>query len=82
MESKKISFDEFVRAHKNESRRIWLENEGAREGRPRNARRRPRDPEESAILTLLAKARLARALATGELVKLGPRRYQLRVFSR
>lgn len=76
----KINLDDYVAAYTKKSREIWLMREGARGGSPRSVRRRPRSPEESAILTLLAKARLERALSSGELVRLGPRRYRLRVF--
>ncbi len=77
---RRIDFDEYVVVHKAASRRIWLEAEAARRGAHRNVRRRPRSPEECEILTRLARARLARALSSGELVVVGPRRYRLRVF--
>ncbi|MGE5573536.1 MAG: hypothetical protein ACM3ZU_11045 [Bacteroidota bacterium] len=63
-----------------EARRAWLEAESARLGRPRSVRPRPRSEEEARILTLLARERLRRALATRELTMIGPRKYRLRVF--
>ncbi len=76
-----MNLDEYVARHSAASRQLWLEAEGAARRPHRNVRRRPRSPEESEILTRLGQARLTRAVSTGELVVLGPRRYRLRVFS-
>lgn len=77
---RRIDLEEYVATYKALARRAWLEAESARLERPRSVRRRPRSEEEAKILTLLARARLRRALATGELTMIGPRRYRLRVF--
>jgi len=79
---RRIDLEEYVTTYKARARLAWLQAQSARLGQPRSVRRRPRSDEEAKILTLLARARLRRALATGELTVIGPRRYRLRVFDK
>ncbi|NPV52951.1 MAG: hypothetical protein HPY71_05455 [Firmicutes bacterium] len=76
---KRIDFDDFVKQNRTEFRRFCLKTRIAHE-EPRSFRRRPRDPEESDILTYLVKARWERALSSGEIIRVGPRRYRIDVF--
>lgn len=79
MDRRRFDLDEYIQENRQAARRVWLQSEGARVGSKRPVRRRPRDPEEVAILTHLAKARLDRALAGGEFTIVEGRRYRLRV---
>lgn len=82
MARKRYEFDTFLKENEGRLREIWLNDERYTDAAddPRPVRRRPRLTEEADVLTLLAQARLERALQTGELEILGPRRYRLHVF--
>lgn len=81
MKERSFEYEAFQRQNKDKLARLWLEQSPYKASdSPRPVRRRPRDPVESEVLTHLAKVRLEQALATQELVILGPRRYRLRVF--
>jgi hypothetical protein len=80
LDAGRLDLDEYTQQNRRAARQAWLRAEGARVGSQRPARRRPRDPEEVAILTQLAKARLDRAIASGEFAGVEKRRYRLRVF--
>ena len=82
MKGRSYDYEAFRRDNRDKLSKLWLEQGAYRAtcSSPRPVRRRPRDPVEIEVLTHLAKVRLEQALATGELVILGPRRYRLRVF--
>ncbi len=72
-----IDYDRWVQAIRPEARAAQLQ--AATRRTLRAVRRRPRHPEEVAVLTELVKARWRRALATGDVEELGPRRFRIRV---
>ncbi|MEA4882221.1 MAG: hypothetical protein VB144_00930 [Clostridia bacterium] len=79
MSGRHYEFDSYIEENRARLVRAWRESEGP-SGLERPVRRRPRHPDEIDVLTRLAVARMEQALATGELVITGPRRYRLRVF--
>jgi len=78
--SRRFDLDEYTAHNRLAARRAWLKWEGERGSSHRATRRRPRNPEEVAVLTRLAKARFERAASSGEFVRVAERRYRLRVF--
>ncbi len=78
--ARRFDLDEHTAHNRPTARRAWLKWEGERGSSHRAVRRRPRNPEEVAVLTRLAKARLDRAVSSGEFVRVAERRYRLRVF--
>ncbi len=72
-----VDFDTWVRWRRAQVRRRLLEAAAA--SPRRTVRTRPRDPVEDDLLTHLVVLRWKRALATGEVQRLGARRWRLRV---
>ena len=81
MKDRNFKYDAFKEENREKLTRLWLEQGAYRStSANRPVRRRPRDPIEVKLLTHLSQLRLEKALADGELVKIAPRRYRLRVF--
>lgn len=73
---RRYEYDGYVEENKARYLRACLGHLSERGRRP--VRSRPRDPVESALLDRLALDAWHRAITTGELEILGPRRYRLR----
>ncbi|MBS3976783.1 MAG: hypothetical protein KGZ75_08705 [Syntrophomonadaceae bacterium] len=74
---RRVQLDEYMRNLKPRAAKVHMVS-SARWGRPL-PRCRPRNPTEESILTYLDCRRWQKALAEGQLVKLGFRRYRLNV---
>ncbi len=71
---RRVDYDEYRKAKGPERVRIRAAILNERSGRM--PRQRPRSPEEEMVLGRLIRARYQRLLDSGELVKLGPRRWR------
>ena len=71
---KRVDYDEYRAGKGPERTRIRAKILNERSGRM--PRQRPRSPEKQAVLGRLIRARYQRLVDTGELVKLGPRRWR------
>ncbi|MBC7107079.1 MAG: hypothetical protein H5T97_14215 [Firmicutes bacterium] len=69
--TRELNYDDYAR------NRIRFRRMLFRAGRP-GRRERPRDPEETLVLSLLARKRKEKWLREGRLVELGPREFLLR----
>lgn len=75
--NRRYEYDSYIQENKARYLRAYLEYQVER-GR-KAVRTRPRDPIERSLLDRMAVEAWRRAIATGELEVLGPRRYRLRV---
>lgn len=73
-----LNYHEYVQENRQAFQEAWFRWQQEM-GPCRPVRTRPRDPHEIALLDRLAQDNWHGALQRGDLVKLGPRRYRLRV---
>ncbi len=73
---RKINYDEYVEKMRKKSIHLRMASD-ARVGKPLRSGK-ARDPEENVVLFLLDYNRWQKALASGEIEKLGPRRYRMK----
>ncbi|MGB9975952.1 hypothetical protein [Thermovenabulum sp.] len=72
----RLKFDDYINKLKKDSFKVYSLFESKRSGY-KAKKRRLRDPEESFILFLLDYKRWEKALKTGAIVEIGPRRFRL-----
>jgi len=73
---RKLNYDEYIEKMRKRSLRLYVANDARRDKLLRSGK--ARDPEENVVLFLLDYNRWQKALASGEIEKLGPRRYRMR----
>ena len=73
---RKLNYDEYIEKMRKRSLRLYVANDARRDKLLRSGK--ARDPEENVVLFLLDHNRWQKALASGEIEKLGPRRYRMR----
>ncbi|TYP52512.1 hypothetical protein [Thermosediminibacter litoriperuensis] len=74
--SEKIIFEDYIKQLQKDSFKIYSLMESERT-RGKKVKRKPRDPEETFVLFLLDYKRWQRALETGAISEIAPRRYRL-----
>ena len=73
---RKLNYDEYIEKMRKRSLRLRMASDACRD-KPLHSGK-ARDPEENVVLFLLDYNRWQKALASGEIEKLGPRRYRMK----
>ena len=74
--TRKLNYDEYIEKMRKQSLHLHVASDAHR-GKPLRLGK-VRDPEENVVLFLLDYNRWQKALASGEIEKLGPRRYRMK----